>query len=77
MAFTVKARVSEMERQGNQTRVRFSAHYNDPVTGERVNDEWAEFTPAFNNDIWVLNEVAENQGLEVNQNFLLTYQREE
>lgn len=76
MALTVKARVSNMERQGNQTRINFSAHYNDPVTGERVNQEWAEATPGFNTDMWVLNEVAEREGVQVNDNYLLTLEKE-
>lgn len=76
MAFTVKARVSSVERGPDQTRITFSAHYTDPVTGERVNDDWAQATPAFNTDMTILNDVADQQGVEVNKNYTLTFNEE-
>lgn len=75
MAFTVKAKVMNLEPQGNQTKVTFSANYTDDE-GNRVNQDWAEATPGFSNTIWILNRVVESQGLEVGQPFELLYTKE-
>lgn len=75
MAFTVKAKIANLERQGNQTKITLSANYTDDE-GNRVNQEWAEATPGFSNTIWVLNEVADRQGLEIGQNFDVVYTKE-
>jgi hypothetical protein len=77
MSFTVKARVSNIEQLNNgQQKVSFSANYTDPTTGERVNQDWAQATPAFQNDIWVLDAVVDSQELEVNQAYTLTYTKD-
>lgn len=75
MAFTVKAKITNLEPQGNQTKVTFSANYTDDE-GNRVNQDWAEATPGFSNTIWIVNEVVERQGLEVGQPFELLYTKE-
>ena len=76
MAFTVKAKITGLELQGNQTKVTYSANYTDNE-GNRVNQEWAEATPGYSNTIWILNEIVERQGLEVGQPFEIFYQKEE
>lgn len=75
MAFTVKAKITGLEPQGNQTKVTFSANYTDD-NGNRVNIEWAEATPGFSNTIWILNDIAERQALAVGDNFELLYTKE-
>lgn len=73
MAFTIKARVSGMDNAGDQTLVSFSANYTDPDTGERVNTEWARATPSLILQMHVMNEVVEQLGLKVGQNFTGTF----
>lgn len=76
MAFTVKARVASLTEYGNQTKITFAANYTDPTTGERVNQEWAEATPAFGNDIWIVNQLVKDQGIAVGQAYTLTYAKD-
>lgn len=76
MAFTVKARVSGIETQGDQVKVSFTANYTDPETGARVNEEWAKYTPGFQNEMWVKPEVIERDGIAVGQAYTLTYERD-
>lgn len=75
MAFTVKAKITGLEPQGNQTKITFSANYVDDK-GNRVNQDWAEATPGFSNTIWVLNSIVERQQLEVGQPFEILYTME-
>lgn len=77
MAFTVKTTVRSVEEQADgQSKVSFWAHYTDPATGERVNQEWAKYTPAFNCEMWVLNEVVERDGLAVGEPYTLTFAKD-
>jgi hypothetical protein len=77
MSFTAKVRISIIEKYGNgQQRVSFTANYTDPKTGERVNQDWAQATPAFSNDIFIIDDVVESQGLKVGQCFTLTYDKD-
>lgn len=75
MAFTVKAKITGLEPQGNQTKITLSANYTDDE-GNRVNQDWAEATPGFSNTIWVLNSIVESQSLEVGQPFDILYRKE-
>lgn len=79
MAFTVKAIVNAVEpsTDGEQVKVSYGAHYTDPKTGERVNEEWAKYTPGFSNEMWVKPEVIERDGIEVGQGWTLTYAKDE
>jgi hypothetical protein len=78
MAFTVKATVASVEKQTDgQSKVVFSANYTDPATGERVNTEWAKYTPGFSCNMWVLDEVVERDGLAAGQAYTLTFTKED
>lgn len=77
MPFTVKARVANVEAQGDQVKVSFIANYTDPVTGERINEEWAKATPNFSNGLYVKPEIVERDGLAVGQGWTLTYVKDE
>lgn len=69
MSFSIKARVTAVEpaTDGSQVKVAFNANYTDPVTGERVNEEWAKYTPAFSQEMWVKPEVIDRDSIEVGQ----------
>lgn len=78
VAFTVKAWVNSVERSadGSQVKVSLRANYTDPKTGERVNQEWAKYTPSFSNEFWVTPEVVERDGIEAGQGWTLTYEKD-
>lgn len=77
MSFTVKAKVSTVERQADgQSMVVFSANYVD-ADGNRVNEDWAKATPGFTNTMYVLDDVVTRDGLEPGQAFTLTYAKDE
>jgi hypothetical protein len=76
MSFTVKAQVSNIEAYGNgQKKISFTANYRN-AAGEHVNKEWAQATPAFINDIWIIDDVANNQNLHVGDAYTLTYSKD-
>lgn len=57
MKITAKVRCqSRTEIDADQDRVTFAANYTDP-DGERVNTEWAKYTPCFSIDMVVLKSV--------------------
>lgn len=76
MAFTVKARVNSVEPEGDQVKVVFTANYTDLKTGERVNEEWAKYTPGFEHKMWVRPEVIERDGIETGQAYTITYEKD-
>lgn len=77
MSFTVKAKVTNVEKYGNgQQKISFMANYTN-AAGERVNEDWAQATPAFNNDIWMRDDVAEGQKLAVGDEYTLTYSKDQ
>jgi hypothetical protein len=76
MAFTAKMAIWDMADAGdNQTRLRFNAPYNDK-DGNRINEEWAKYTPALNLDMTVMNEVVEAQALEIGDSFTVRFDKE-
>lgn len=77
MGFTAKVRVSNIEKLDNgQQKVSFSANYTDR-DGNRVNDDWAQYTPAFNNDIWVVDSVVDANGIKVGDQYTLLYTKDD
>lgn len=76
MAFTVKATVNSVERQGDQVKIRFGANYTDPETGARQNEEWAAATPAFTCEMWVIPEVAKRDDLKIGDQYTLTFAKD-
>lgn len=69
MKITAKVRCqSRTEVDDTQDRVTFQANYTD-AEGNRVNQEWAKYTPAFNLDMCVLKSVP----FEVYKAYTLTF----
>lgn len=67
---TAKVKVRKVQPLGDgQTSLGFYAHYTDDE-GNRVNEEWAKYTPALSLDMTVLDSVAE--GIELGQACTLT-----
>lgn len=77
MSFTAKTRVQVEDYDDTQKKLTFTANYSDPATGERVNQEWAKYTPAFNLTMYVLNEVVETNGIESGQAYTLLFSQDE
>jgi len=77
MAFTAKTRVEVADAGDGQAKLTFTANYTDPDTGERVNQEWAKYTPGFSLSMWVLNEVVEANKIESGQPYTLTLAADE
>lgn len=74
---TAVARIANRESneyQPGETRLRFYAPYNNP-DGSRVeeNKVWAKYTPAFNLEMTVLDEVADK--FEDGVDYLLTFEK--
>lgn len=77
MAFTAKVRIANTESAADgQTKLNFTANYTDSE-GNRVNQDWAKYTPGFNLTMWVLDEVVEANGIEAGQNYTLTFSKED
>lgn len=77
MAFTAKVFVSAVELSGlGQKKITFSALYTDPDTGERVNQEWAQATPAFTCTMHVVNDVVSRNTIHTGQRYTLTFDQD-
>lgn len=77
MAFTVKAVVSTVQLASpGQKQITFSALYTDPDTGERVNQEWAQATPAFTCVMHVVDDVVSRNTIHVGQRYTLTFDQD-
>lgn len=71
MATTAKVKCTARIPEGEQEKVVFTANYTD-AEGNRVNQEWAKYTPGFALTMWVLPEVP----FEVGKNYTLTFEED-
>lgn len=74
-AFTAKTTVVEVQKpdHNDHTKVRFNANYTNR-SGERVNQEWAKYTPAFTLEMWLSDEfMAAHSELTAGADYTLTF----
>lgn len=74
-AFTAKTTVTDVQsgQFNDQAKVRFTANYTNRA-GERVNQEWARYTPAFNLEMWLSDEfMAAHPELTAGADYTLTF----
>lgn len=73
-AFTAKTTVSNVQSgQDDQSKVRFTANYTNRA-GERVNQEWARYTPGFTLEMWLTDEfMAAHPELAAGADYTLTF----
>lgn len=79
VAFTAKIKVTNVQADsvGDQKQVSFTANYTD-ASGERVNQEWAKYTPGFSLQMWLTNEFLDaHPELAAGQDFTLTFEKDE
>lgn len=70
-AITAKVKLYRKTPVGDgQTGLKFMAPYTD-ADGNRINEDWAKYTPALHIDITVIDSVAE--GMDVDQHYTLTF----
>lgn len=74
-AFTAKTTVVEVQKPdyNDHTKVRFTANYTNRA-GERVNQEWAKYTPGFGLEMWLSDEfMAAHPELAAGADYTLTF----
>lgn len=71
--FTAKIKLTSLEPTGGgEQKALFTANYTD-AQGNRVNQEWARYTPGFSLSMWLTDEFVQRAALEPGQDYTVTF----